>query len=411
MSDAEATPEKPAPEAPAADKAPPAWLDRLMNGPIWVLLVVALFALANYTAARHYRRWDWTSAQRFTLSTRSVEIARSLREPVELYVLLSSRDPLYSETHELAERYAAISPKVHLHLIDPDRQRERLIALAQELDPHLLDRTAEGRTLATAGILVRRGNRHWEVEREQLHELGPQQQGEEGNDASRLLNAKITVERRMSEALLQVDRERATTLCFSAGHAEMPLASGDRAAAGLADDLRHLNFVVRETEVRGQSGVPSDCDALVIAGPQRAWPREDSDAVVRYLRAGGNVAMFLDPVVLEGRVVPTGLEDVAAWRASGCPPRWWSRPTATTCSPTLPRCTSAPTPGTNTRSPATSAAPRCSSAWRAPSCAPKAPRGRPRCCSPARRRGARRPSPSCSAPSCRPRVPTTCRAR
>ena len=88
MSDAEATPEKPAPEAPTTDKAPPAWLDRLMNGPIWVLLVVALFALANYTAARHYRRWDWTSAQRFTLSTRSVEIARSLREPVELYVLL-----------------------------------------------------------------------------------------------------------------------------------------------------------------------------------------------------------------------------------------------------------------------------------------------------------------------------------
>jgi len=320
MSDAEATPEKPAPEAPTTDKAPPAWLDRLMNGPIWVLLVVALFALANYTAARHYRRWDWTSAQRFTLSTRSVEIARSLREPVELYVLLSSRDPLYSETHELAERYAAISPKVHLHLIDPDRQRERLIALAQELDPHLLDRTAEGRTLATAGVLVRRGNRHWEVEREQLQELGPQTRGEEDDNASRLLNAKITVERRISEALLQVDRERATTLCFSAGHAEMPLASGDRAAAGLADDLRHLNFVVRETEVRGQSGVPSDCDALVIAGPQRAWPREDSDAVVRYLRAGGNVAMFLDPVVLEGRVVPTGLEDVAGMAGIGLPP-------------------------------------------------------------------------------------------
>ena len=154
MSDAEVTPEK-----PAGEHAPPPWLDRMMNGPVWALLVVALFALANYTAARHYRRWDWTSAQRFTLSTRSVEIARSLREPVELYVLLSSRDPLYSETHELAERYAAISPKVRLHLIDPDRQRERLIALAQELDPHLLDRTAEGRTLATAGVLVRRGNR------------------------------------------------------------------------------------------------------------------------------------------------------------------------------------------------------------------------------------------------------------
>ena len=118
MSDADRTP-------PSDPTAAPAWLDRLMSGPIWVALVIALFALVNYNAARHYRRWDWTSAQRFTLSPRSVEIARALREPVELYVLLSSRDPLYAETHELAERYAATSPKVRLHLIDPDRQRER----------------------------------------------------------------------------------------------------------------------------------------------------------------------------------------------------------------------------------------------------------------------------------------------
>ena len=308
------------PEPAIPDAAPLAWLDRVMNGPVWVALVVALFGLVNYTAARHYRRWDWTSAQRFTLSPRSVEIATALREPVDLYVLLASPDPLYTETRELAERYAAASAKVHLHLIDPDRQRERFIALAQEVDPHLLDRTAEGRTLSTAGILVRRGSRHWEVERDQLTELGPQtQDSEEGNDGARLLNAKVTVERHMSEALLQVDRERATTLCFSSGHAEMPMTAGEGSSPGLADDLRHLNFTVRETEVRGQTGVPADCDALVIAGPQRAWPREDADAVVRYLRGGGDVAMFLDPVVLEGRVVPTGLEDVAGMAGIGLP--------------------------------------------------------------------------------------------
>lgn len=304
------------PEKPTSAPSP---LDRLIDGPLWALLVVALFALVNYTAARHYRRWDWTAAQRFTLSPRSVEIVRGLREPVDLYVLLGSQDPLYAEARELAERYAAASPRVRLHLIDPDRQRERFIALAQEIDPHLLDRTEEGRTLATAGIVVRRGNRHWEVERTQLQELGAPAQGDEGNDGARLLNAKITVERRISEGLLQVGNARTTTLCFSSGHAELSFTGTERANAGLADNLRHLNFTVREAEVRGQTGVPADCDALVIAGPQRAWPREDADAVVRYLRGGGNVVMFVDPVVLEGRVVPTGLEDVAGLAGIGLP--------------------------------------------------------------------------------------------
>lgn len=306
--------------APTPDAPPPAWLDRLMNGPVWVLLVVALFSLVNYTASRHYRRWDWTSAQRFTLSPRSAQIARGLREPVDLYVLLAGRDPLFAETRELAERYAAASSRVRLHLIDPDRQRERYAALADEIGLAQPDRTEDGRTIATAGIVVRRGSRHWEVERTQLQELGPAPTSDEGNEGSRLLNAKITVERRISEGLLQVDRERVTKLCFSTGHAEMPIAAGERASAGLADDLRHLNFEVTEAEVRGQTGVPADCDALVIAGPQRAWSREDADAVVRYLRAGGNLVLFADPVLLEGRVVPTGLEDVVALAGMGLPP-------------------------------------------------------------------------------------------
>lgn len=319
MSDEAPKVEAPETAAEKPDAPPPAWLDQLMNGPVWVLLVAALFALVNYTAARHYRRWDWTSSQRFTLSPRSAEIARGLREPVDLYVLLASRDPLFAETRELAERYAAASSRVRLHLIDPDRQREAFVALVQELNLPQSDRTEEGRTLATAGLVVRHGSRHWEVDRLQLQELGAAPAGDEGNEGARLLNAKITVERRISEGLLQIDRERVTTLCFSTGHAEMPLAAGERASAGLADDLRHLNFAVRETEVRGQTGVPSDCDALVVAGPQRAWSREDADAVVRYLRAGGNVVLFVDPVLLEGRVVPTGLEDVAGMAGIGLP--------------------------------------------------------------------------------------------
>lgn len=294
-------------------------LDGLLRGPAVVVLGALLLVQVNYLSARHYNRWDWTHDAIFTLSSRSAQIARGLRAPTKLYVLLARDEPLYNDVSELAERYSAASAKVEVIYIDPDRQRERLVGLAQEINLQLVGSRDGERTLSSAGIVVRRGQRHWEVQREQLRELGAPSQGED-DTASRVLNAKITVERAISEALLQVDREHATKVCFATGHAEAPISSGDRAGAGLVEDLRHLNFETREVEVRGQTGIASDCDALLIVGPQRAYPREDAAAVERYLRAGGNVAIFADPVVLEGRVVSTGLESVAALGGISLPP-------------------------------------------------------------------------------------------
>lgn len=285
-------------------------LDAFLQGPAVVALSLLLLVLTNWYAARRYTRWDWTSARSFTLSSRSVEIARGLREPVDLYVLLARDEPLYADVSELAERYAAASQRVRLHYIDPDRQRERLIGLSQEVGLQLLQSGNGDRTLSTAGILVRRGSRHWEVQRESLRELG-QPEGDDEQGATRVLNAKITVERSISEALLNVSRDRETRLCFTTGHAEMPLTRGARSGASLAEALRHLNFQVEEVEVHGSTGVPASCDAVVVAGAQRTWSPEDEAALLRYARAGGNVAVFVDLVVLEGRIVPTGLENLA----------------------------------------------------------------------------------------------------
>lgn len=292
------------------EKEVPRWVEGL-RGALAVTLSLVLFVMVNYIASRHYRRWDWTHEGLFTLSERSKQIARGLHEPVDVYVLLSHSEPLYSDASELAERYAAASPRVRLHYLDPDAQRERFVALAQEVDVQIVESRQTDHVFSNAAIVVRRGSRHVEVSRESMRELGAAPEGESETDLTRRANTRITVERSISEALLQVDTDHATRLCFSTGHAEMPIAASEHASSGLAEDLRHHNFTVQEVEVHGQSGVPDNCDALVIAGAERTWSNEDASAVERYLRRGGNVAIFVDVVVLEGRVVPTGLEGVA----------------------------------------------------------------------------------------------------
>ena len=145
-------------------------LDAFLRGPAVVVLSLVLLVLVNWYAARRYTRFDWTSAGSFTLSSRSVEIVRGLREPVDLYVLLARDEPLYADVSELAERYAASSARVRLHYIDPDRQRERLLGLSQEVGLQLL-RAA----LGLAGIGGVAHHLELRLARQQGHEAAAEQ--------------------------------------------------------------------------------------------------------------------------------------------------------------------------------------------------------------------------------------------
>ena len=58
-----------------------------------IMAAVVLAVMVNILAARHYRRWDWTSVELYTLSPPTVETLTSLGEPLHIYVLLSSADP------------------------------------------------------------------------------------------------------------------------------------------------------------------------------------------------------------------------------------------------------------------------------------------------------------------------------
>jgi hypothetical protein len=284
-------------------------LDTWIAGPLAAVLATILFVLVNYLAARNYRRFDWTRQQVFTLSARSREIIRSLHAPVDLYVLLGPREPQYSDVFELAQRYAADSPNIRLHTIDPDRQRDRFLELTRSLGLRV-GRTQTADVASEAAIVLVRGDRHWEIARENLAGLGDDMVGEHGHE-QREAAAQVTVERAISQGLLRIDQAQSTKVCFATGHGELPLEGGDDSMSLLATELRHDNMTTQSVEVRGTHTIPTDCDALVIAGPRQAYTDTDADLVGRYLRAGGNVLMLLEPVFLERRFVPSGLESVA----------------------------------------------------------------------------------------------------
>jgi hypothetical protein len=302
-------PPRTAARTPVRERPARAWIENLVAAPTVALLAIVLFALVNYLSSRHYRRFDWTRHRLFTLSARSREIVRSLRAPMDMYVLLGPRESQFSDVSELAQRYAAESPMLHVHTIDPDRQRDRFLELTRRLNLRVA-RANDSDVMSEAALVLVRGDRHWEIRRERLAGLGDEEVGDEGA-ADRLASAQVTVERTISEGILRVDRDEPTTVCFATGHGELALQGGDDSMSMLATELQHTNFTTRPVDVRGTATIPSDCDALVIAGPRQAYTTGDAEIVTRYLRAGGNVLLLLDPVFVDQRFAPTGLESVA----------------------------------------------------------------------------------------------------
>ena len=102
----------------AAAAAPPAagGSGGLMGGLLGVvagglILVLALFAMVNYLALRHYQRFDWTGSKLYTLSEKSENVLKDLQKDIELVVVLNPGSQNYTAVDELLDRYVAANPQ------------------------------------------------------------------------------------------------------------------------------------------------------------------------------------------------------------------------------------------------------------------------------------------------------------
>ncbi len=272
---------------------------RRLGGLVGSALLLLIVLMANYLAFRHYHRWDWTQDGLFTLSERSVGVARALDEPLDIYLFLGANEPQHDEIRELLDRYRAESPQIHLHEVDPDRQQAEYRVLADRF--HLM----QGQSSDVA-VLVKRGDSTWKVTRDDLRDV----------DMSSLDDASgptldVKSEQALTGAILQVTQGRPTKLCLSNGHGEWALGgAGDRDFGPVRDELQRDNVELESVVTLDLERIPEGCDALWVVGPLRAFSERELGLVRDYVEAGGNLLLALDPVLRDQRVQPTGFESL-----------------------------------------------------------------------------------------------------
>ena len=273
-----------------------------------VVAAVFLAVAINVIAARHYKRWDVTSGQRYTLSPATLATLHGLGDEgaIEVWVLLGGADPLEQSVKQLLVAYQAETSKLSIHYIDPDRDAVSLLDVQQRFKIEA-GRTADGRVSTDAVVVVARGDRHWFITPSDLVDVSP------GDDT----RAKPREEQALTGAIRNVLGGEKARLCFTAGHGELAV---EPSRDGWIGDLRGIlekdNFELRVIDTTdandARAHAPFEgCAVVVIARPQSPFAKEETNRLRTWLLEGGNLLAAVGPVSAptETGMEPPGLEE------------------------------------------------------------------------------------------------------
>jgi ABC-2 type transport system permease protein len=268
------------------------------------LALLAILAMVNYLAFRHYKRFDWTSQGIYTLSPKSQKVLLELDQSVDVYVFLSRGESGFLTTDELLKRYSAASQNIKLHYVDPDREASQFKLLAQRFGvaAGVLE---SGEARADVAAVVVLGDKNWHVSREDLVDSSFGMPAAAGGSEE----VQLKGEQALTGAIVQVTSGRPTKLCVTQGHGEWAVEEGaERTLSSLQRGLHHDNLLWEPFLTLGQSSVPSGCDAVLVVGPLRPFSDAEAKLLIDYARGGGNVLLALDPVIERDEIASTGFE-------------------------------------------------------------------------------------------------------
>lgn len=263
-----------------------------------IVVVLVLFVMLNYLGGRHYKRFDWTAAQIYTLSDKSVRVIESLDRDVDILVLLNPASELYAAADELLDRIVAANPE-RIRRQDLDAAKD-LLAVQRLIDQHEIQRDNV--------IVVASGDDKRVIAEYELAEFD--YSGSQYGQPPVLKELKG--EELIVGALLSLQEEEKPRLLFTTGHGEASIEPGDaRSLSQAREILGGDNFDIEEWSPSGTTAVPEGTDLVVIAGPATNFLPPELAMLDDYLARGGRLMVFADPVFQPGgtRLVNTGLDD------------------------------------------------------------------------------------------------------
>jgi ABC-type uncharacterized transport system involved in gliding motility auxiliary subunit len=226
-----------------------------LNSVLMVLLVTAILAIVNFLASRHSARWDLSETQHFTLAPQTLKILRGLPQEVKVTVFAQERGPSIGTYRDLLDSYKAVTDKLKVEYIDPDRRP----GVARQY----------GITRPDTAIL------------------------ESGPNSTRI---SAPSEAELTSAMIRVSKATKKRIVFLEGHGERSIQDRERTGLSIAKEaLEKQSYDVGTLSLLQETAVPASTAALVLAGPKRPVTKDEQARLKTYVTGGGRLLILFDP--------------------------------------------------------------------------------------------------------------------
>ena len=252
-----------------------------VNVLVQVALVLFLAAVVNYLGLEHYKRWDLTRDQKYTLSDKTKRFLSTMKGKAKIIVFFGSSVPIIGDVQNLLTEYQyAAKDKIDVEQIDPERNLSRAKEMLEKYkvvsDESLLVVDYEGRNKA--------------VKASEMADVEPgnPMMGEPGRVAA------FKGEQVITGALIDLVEGKKNTLGYLLGHKEPPIGENSPVSV-LKTFIENENIKFQELSLFDMETIPSEVRAILIAGPQYDLSDREIKILREFWEKQGRILLLLDP--------------------------------------------------------------------------------------------------------------------
>jgi len=251
------------------------------------VLAVIILGFVNYLGIRHYKRWDLTRGNDYTLSSTTTNFVESLDEPMQLVVAFSRGSALGQDVSALVAEYQRRAPKkIEILQIDPARDSDKLREITRD----------HGLEIGENGVIVISGERSRMVGASEMIYAPKNNQRRLAAGPTQPTKIEFYGEDAITSAMISVSEGSRRTLYILAGKGKLRRSDQGTALDKLEAFARRQNARIVPLQIENAETIPDDADGIILVNALYDLTDREVQMVRDYWeRRRGGVLCLLNP--------------------------------------------------------------------------------------------------------------------
>jgi ABC-2 type transport system permease protein len=241
-----------------------------------VVVVLAVVIVINVLVGQIPGKLDLTKNKLYSLSPETYKLLDGLTSDITV-TTLSRAGSEDVTVKEILAKYAARSRHIKLQTVDPEMNP----GWTKQYDP-------DGQGVGAGSLVVAAGQKFKTIGYYDMYNFDTSSYNP-ANPNSQPQLTSISVEQRVTSALLYVTAAKNITLYVLGGHGEQTLQT-----LGMEASVSNENYEVKKLNFLTDKQVPSDANLVLIIAPKTDLTAEEADKLRVYLADGGRAAILVD---------------------------------------------------------------------------------------------------------------------